>query len=110
MNLINIKVIINNDEDPYSYEGNAKEYKDLIEFNYQNESFIFDKKIKRITKTGLNNTVIVDFFNKEIIIKSKEKAFNINFILIKEEITSNRFYYLYKIDNNEIEFILEKEV
>lgn len=110
MNLINISVKINNEEAPYSYKGVAKEYKDLIEFNNQNENFIFDKTIKRVTKNDINSTVVVDFLNKEIIIKSKEKTFSLNIEMIKEEITNNKYYYLYIIDNKEIEFILEKEV
>lgn len=110
MNLINVKVSINNDDAPYYYDGIAKEYKDLIEYDYLDENFIYDKNIERITKTGTNNTVVVDFLNKEIIIKSKEKTFNLNFELLKKEITDNNFYYLYKIDKKKIEFILKKEV
>lgn len=110
MNLIKIKVTINNEESPYTYEGNAREYKELIEYDYNDENFIFDKNIKRITKTNKKNTVVVDFLNKEIIIKSKEKTFIFNFEIIKEEITDNKYYYLYKIDNNDIEFCLVKEV
>ena len=52
MNLIKIKVTINNEESPYTYEGNAREYKELIEYDYNDENFIFDKNIKRIFVVG----------------------------------------------------------
>lgn len=110
MNIINIKVCINNKDKPYCYEGTAKEYKDIFEYDYLDENVIYDKKIQRITKDSKNNSVIVDFLNKEIIIKSKEKEISLNIDVIKNEISDNRSYYLYKIDDNEIEFILEKEV
>ncbi len=110
MNLINIKVDIKNIDSPYHYEGKAKEYNDIIEFNYLNEDFIFDKKIQRITKIGDINTIVVDFLNKEIIIKSKEKELNISIKILSKKINENYYYYLYSIDKNKIEFILEKEV
>lgn len=110
MNLIKIKVIINNPNSPYHYEGDAYEHLDLIKYNNLNEEFIYDKKIERVTKTNLNGSIIVDFLNKVIIIKSKEKTLNININLIKRKITKNQFYYLYKIDDNKIEFIIKKEV
>ena len=110
MNLIKIKVDINNVDSPYHYKGEAKEHNDIINYNYLDEDFIFDKKIERVTKSSTNNTIVVDFLNKEIIIKSKEKSLSLSINLIKKEIKDKRFYYLYSIDNNKFEFILEKEV
>ena len=110
MKLINVKVDINNLDSPYHYRGEAKEYNDIIEFCYLNENFIFDKKIERVTKSYFTNTIVVDFLNKEIIIKSKEKSFTLNIDLLNKEISDNKYYYLYSIDNNKFEFIFEKEV
>ena len=110
MNLIIIKVEINNVDSPYHFEGEARELNDIIEFDYLKENFIFDKKIQRVTKSSSNDSIIVDFLNKEIIIKSKEKSLKFNIELLDSKITDKKYYYLYKLDNNKIEFILEKEV
>ena len=110
MNLIKVKVNINNADSPYHYEGEAREHNDIIEYNNLDEELIFDKKIHRITKSDSNNTIVVDFLKKEIIIKSKEKSLSFGIKILKKEIKENRFYYLYSVDNNKIEFILEKEV
>ena len=110
MNLIKLKVDINNTDSPYHYDGEAKEHNDIIEFDYLNENFIFDKKIQRVTKSSFNNTIVVDFLNKEIIIKSKEKSLSFKIKILKKKINDNKYYYLYTVDNNKIEFILEKEV
>lgn len=110
MKKINIKVYINNEESPYYYEGDAYEHLDLVKYYYLNEEFIYDKKIERITKIGVNSSIVVDFLNKVIIIKSKEKTLEIKIDLIKRKITENQFYYLYKIDNKKFEFIMKKEV
>ena len=110
VNKINIKVRINNDENPYFYEGDAIDNHDLIEYRYLNEDFIFDKKIERITKININSTIIVDFLKKEIIIKSKENTFKMGIEIIKKEINEKKYYYIYKLNEKKIEFILEKEV
>ena len=110
MNKINIKVKISNEDMPYLYEGVAKEYNDIIEYDYLGENFIFDKKIKRVTKDQGNSIIVVDFLSKEIIIKSNSKELKICFDLIKEETSNSKYYYLYKIDDKKIEFLLEKEV
>ena len=110
MNEINIKVTINNKEAPYCYEGAAKENKELIEYKYLNEEFLFDRKIERVTKISSNSTIIIDFFNKEIIIKSKENTIRVDIEIIKKETNDKKYYYIYKLGEEEIEFILEKEV
>lgn len=110
MNIIKIYLKINNPEAPYKYNGTAKEYNDIIEFFDNDQNIIFDKTMNRITKTNKNNTIIIDFINKEIIIKYKENELRTNIKLLKEEKEENRFYYLYEIDNNKVEFELKKEV
>ena len=110
MNLIKIRVKINNVDSPYYYEGEAREHNDIIEYNNLDEDFIFDKKIQRVTKSDSSNTIVVDFLKKEIIIKSKEKSLSLSIKVLKKEIKENKLYYMYSIDNNKIEFILEKEV
>ena len=110
MNLIKVKVDINNEDSPYHYEGDARELNDIIEYNFQNENFIFDKKIQRVTKSNSSNLLIVDFLNKKIIIKSKEKNLELDIEILEKKISNNEYYYLYKLDNYKIEFILKKEV
>ena len=110
MEKIKINLIINNPDVPYKYNGDAKEYNDIIEFYNKDENVIYDKTMNRITKTNKNNTIIIDFINKEIIIKYKENELRTNIKLLKEEKEENRFYYLYELEKNKIEFILEKEV
>lgn len=110
MKAINIRLRIINVDVPYEYIGEAKEYNDIIEFNDNDTNYIFDKTIKRLTKSNRNNTLIVDFQNKKIIIKEKENELNTNIKLLKEEINKDKIHYIYEIDRNKIEFILEKEV
>lgn len=110
MNLINIFVKINNSDAPYEYKGEAKEYKDIIEYDNLNENFVFDKQIERITKSSDKNKVVVDFKNEEIRVNSDNKELNIKIKVIKKEINEFRYYYLYEFDKMKIEFILEKEV
>ena len=110
MNLVNIIVKINNQDAPYSYKGEAKEYKDIIEYDYLDENFVFDKQIERITKSNDKSSVVVDFQKEEIVINSDNKELNIKIKVIKKDINENRFYYLYEFDKMKIEFILEKEV
>ena len=110
MNLINIIVKINNPDAPYYYKGEAKEYKDIIEYDYLNENVIFDKQMERVIKSNNNESVIVDFQKEEIVINSNKKELNIKINVVKKEISENRFYYLYEFDKIKIEFIIEKEV
>ncbi len=110
MKSINIRLKIINVDAPYEYIGEAKEYNDIIEFDDNDTNYIFDKTIKRLTKSNRNNTLIIDFQNKKIIIKDKENEIDTNINLLKEEINSKKIHYIYKLDSNKIEFILEKEV
>ena len=109
MNLVNIVVKINNKNAPYYYKGVAKKYKDIIEYDYNNENFVFDKAIERVTKSSKNESVIVDFKKEEIIIKSNNNELNIKIKILNKDIKDNRFYYLYEFDKMKIEFILELE-
>lgn len=110
MEKINIKLLINNSSAPYLYEGVANEKGDIISFKNNIEEIIFDKKIERLTKINSKTTIIIDFFNKQLIIKSKERAFNVDIEVFKKESSDNKYHYIYQINEENIEFILEKEV
>lgn len=110
MNLVNIVVKINNPEAPYYYKGEAREHKDIIEYNYLNDNFIFDKQIERVIKSNANDSIAVDFKEEEIVINSNNKELKIKINVLKRNIDEFRCYYLYELDKMKVEFILEKEV
>ena len=46
MNLINVIIKINNPDAPYEYKGEAREYKDIIEYDNLNENFVLINKLR----------------------------------------------------------------
>ena len=109
MNLVNIVVKINNKNTPYYYEGVARKYKDIIEYDYKDENFVFDKEIEKKKKSSKNESIIKKKKKEEIIIKSNNNELNIKIKILNKKINENRFYYLYEFDKMKIEFILELE-
>ena len=101
MGKINIKLSINNKENPYKYEGIALINKDIVSYNHNGYDYVYDLRINRLIKSNKENNTIIDFDKEEIIIDNK---YNLK-IKIKTKIISDKERnIIYNIDKNEIEF------
>ena len=110
MKKISINFKIDNKELPYIYKGEASLNKDIIEFIDNDEEYIYDKKINRLTKIKNGYKIVIDFDQELIKLYEKENSLDIKIKIKKKKIEDNYINIDYVIDNNEICFELEVEV
>lgn len=106
MKKIRIKLTIENKNNPFKYEGIAKLNKDIITFNDNNDEYIFDKAINRLTKTKKENKIILDFNKKLLNIIDKSNNMSFNIIVIKKNIDKKKMEFIYTIGDENIKFNL----
>ena len=110
MKKINIYLKIENPDSPYEYRGIAYESNDIIEFNDNSHNYVFDNKIKRITKSNKEESLILDFLNKVITIKNKTLNFTSEIEVLGIEIKNFETKYTYKLGDKKICIKFSKEV
>lgn len=109
MNKKKIMLKIINKENPYEYTGNCEIVKDIIKFNDNENSYLFDLCIERFIKENKKEKFILDFKNSDITINEDDKILKIPIEIIDKKIDFLNIDIKYKIDNNIIN-ILIKEV
>lgn len=107
MQKINIEFKINNSKLPYLYIGEAELNKDIIEFNDNDENYLYDKKINRLTKTKNGYRIVIDFDKEVISVYEKDTSLDIKINIKEKKISNNNIKIIYSIDKEEIEFELE---
>ena len=107
MQKINIEFKINNSNLPYQYVGEAELNKDIIEFNDNDENYLYDMKINRLTKIKNNYRIVIDFDKEIIQVYEKDTSLDIKIKIKSKKISSNYIKIIYSIDKEEIEFELE---
>lgn len=107
MKEVNICFQVINKDNHYKYIGKAETNKDIIKFSDNNVNYIFDKKIKRLTKESKDSTLVVDFQNQSILMKNDEHEFVIEISVLKDISVEDKTEIVYKIDEDLINFIIE---
>ncbi len=107
MKEVNICFQVINKDNPYRYIGKAEINKDIIKFSDKDVNYLYDKKIKRLTKQSKDNTLVIDFQNQNILMKSDGQEFAINIFVSKCIIDEDKIEIMYKIDEDLINFIIE---
>ncbi len=99
---INLKII--NADMPYEYNGDAKKDKNIISFEDNNDSYVFDKDNKVLSKSNKNNNIIIDFKNS--IITIDDYSFDID--VLEELLLDNEIFYRYKLEDNVIKLVIRE--
>lgn len=107
MQKINIEFKIKNSKLPYQYSGEAVLNKDILEFNDNDENYLYDMKINRLTKTKNGYRIVIDFEKEMIQVYEKDTSLDIKIKIKSKKISSNYIKIIYSIDKEEIEFELE---
>lgn len=110
MNNILIEMEILSKNTPYKYKGQGKRNKDLILFDDKDNNYIFDLKMKRLTKTHKKEKIVVDFSQERIEIDSDGIEIDIKISLVDESIKEEFYSCKYKLDREEIYFVIKYEV
>ena len=110
MNKKSITLKIDNQNLPYIYNGEASINKEIIEFIDNDEEYIYDMKINRLTKIKNGYKIVIDFDQELIkLYDEKENCLDIKIKIKKKEIKENNINIIYIVDKNEICFELEVE-
>lgn len=107
MEKINIDFKIMNKDLPYTYTGEATLNKDIIEFKDNDEEYIYDKKINRLTKIKNGYKIVLDFDQEVIRLNDNDSSLDMKIKIKKKNISNNSIKVIYSIDRNEITFELE---
>ena len=110
MKKVNVYLKIENPDSPYEYRGIAYSSNEIIEFNDNSYNYVFDNKIKRVTKSNKDESLILDFLNKKLMIKNKSLNFSSKIEVLEIEINNLQTKYTYKLDGKKICIKLNKEV
>lgn len=102
MKKIKIKLKVKNKNNPYKYEGIATLNKDIITFIDNDEEYIFDKTINRLTKIKKDNKIVLDF-NLEIVnISDKNNNMSFDIKIINKNIDDNKIEFIYTMGDEDI--------
>lgn len=107
MEKINIDLKIKNKDLPYIYTGEANLNRDIIDFKDNDEEYIYDKKINRLSKVKNGYKIVLDFDQEVVRLNDNDNPLDIKIKIKSKKISNNYIKVIYSIDENEITFELE---
>lgn len=104
----NIIVKIISNDNPYEFKGESRINKDILSFNDNEYSNIYDFKTNRLIREKKDYQLVIDYDSEEISLKTKEVNINFKFEVIKKKSKIIDIDISYKIKEDLIRLVIKE--